>query len=1509
MLTSVTISFHGLITLTHLLNTSHNNSQSFVLNLLANLMSAESNRENEVSDHGCTASTGDRVVRNIQDIQIQMLMEFLEVREAEYWDTNKTEEVISWILEEGNCFNEFTEDSIRQCLRKYLSGKREGELEDHGSKGIGQLIVNDDVEGIYRVLHYDKLPAVTKLCTDDPFCSKELPSLLSQAIDQDAVKVVKWLHKTFERKDVFLTRNAEGLLPLHYAIRRGNVAVLKAILSVGEQCSGVRLPDRSGMYALHLASQRGSLDLVTALTSSLLAPGSGVGSSCLYQPSGDGRTAAMVAVEGRHWRVVRELVSLDLHEEARYAALRDAAGQNLMHYASFFSAMEILPAVAPASRPESARTSPATTSSQQCSPQATLEAGVKAGPNAMESLNEMRLEVIDMLLHSYSCDFAACRDNQGYLPLHIAAQQGDAKVVDMLSRQREAYFAPAAEGGSCLQAKNGRTPLHFACQCGSVESVRTLLELNRCFCVPKLMLDLVSTAGSDGRLPLHLAAFGGSVDVVDLLLERHPRSCWSCVGNNLTPLHVACSHGHYDVMLRLLAVSEEPVFMADTTTRVPSSAHGAVECEHSDNYPITHAIRNQHWKIVLFLLVKFPRLVSAITTPSTGISFFHLVAHNFHVLTDVGENTNQLRRLMVQKIWSLALEHIGWDPSVLPVSMRTLRPTPPGSTEVACLSEICVDEKSPLALRPDALGYTPLHMACCIGDTKFVCFILDSYDGDEYGPTAKDTTKIGMISRSIIKFRAGNGRSAMHFAAQCKHEEVLTLLCGYISTAEEVTLRSEDGRLPLHLAVYHLDSMPMSPDIVARLGAGASIATQSGLLPLHLACMINVDWEPNDPTVSRVDAIDKKMLIAQQCARIYPRALVSYCGTDRYARLPLHIAIAHRCWTLVRWLFDTVEFNLGNFVHNLPAPFENMTSCTPTFPAIVSSEVLYPCTCDSNASAAQNLEPYDNLLCNFVNLEARNTIVHCLASVSPPLDISSLEAAQWRSLVEYVCSYRAHAVGVFTTNVDGHSVFHLACHFGNYIALEVLLEVYFRRCLPRNEPEHCPPTMGAEPNWRRGLEERYLTEDILSWETADHQTALHLAARRGCTRCVNLLLRYYELYRLKLGISSATGHLASMLTSSSGFQALHVAADVNHIGAIALLLSSANSGNAAVKGALSGSLTDGYSCWEELKNCRLVSSCLREALLRFSTSTSECLLHLLMPHFRADILYETSHNSCHTNDREGAYAEYIRIVIELYLKPCECDYTNRTVVTRAYARTLEYQRVAVFLSLLYCSQKELTFKRRQLVPFTADLPVVTAENDYVPSPIAHNAAGQCIYFSPIDNILSPPYADFVYGATGRLSTPAPMDFVDPLSRAKLVQLLTNKLRHINQYLKLNLEAPRLLLIRRILRLTGSYMADAESTVWAQALIDWFPEANRSDSSTTPLASFNDVQELCKVINWSYRRTILMVANRVTNPTNYPEMKLRREHLTRSDAALDYLLRVRKISVSCTDIWRCILCFL
>ena len=202
--------------------------------------------------------------------------------------------------------------------------------------------------------------------------------------------------------------------------------------------------------------------------------------------------------------------------------------------------------------------------------QTLLEMG--ANPNAKDdngwtplhwAAQEGHVDVVRVLLERGANPNA--KDEYGDTPLHNAAQKGHVEIVKLLLERganpnaknnygwtplhraaQEGYFNIVElllERGANPNAKNndGRTPLHIAAQKGHVEIVKLLLKR-----------DADPNAKDEyGDTPLHIAAYKGYFNIVELLLERGANpNAKDEYGD--TPLHIAAQKGHVEIVKLLL---------------------------------------------------------------------------------------------------------------------------------------------------------------------------------------------------------------------------------------------------------------------------------------------------------------------------------------------------------------------------------------------------------------------------------------------------------------------------------------------------------------------------------------------------------------------------------------------------------------------------------------------------------------------------------------------------------------------------------------------------------------------------------------------------------------------------------------------------------------------------------------------------------------------------------------------------------------------------------------------
>jgi ankyrin repeat protein len=174
-----------------------------------------------------------------------------------------------------------------------------------------------------------------------------------------------------------------------------------------------------------------------------------------------------------------------------------------------------------------------------------LVLGAKTDPFTLTGIGDV--ETLGAAL-ARDAKLAAAKDPQGRTLLHWACECGQPGSVKFLLARKPALDAKDFEG---------RTPLHDAALHGYPALVRLLLEA-------RASLD---AADADGATPLALASGGGHDKVVALLLEEKP-GLNTATRDGLTALHRAAAGGHPKVIASLVAAGAR-VDALDAKRRTP----------------------------------------------------------------------------------------------------------------------------------------------------------------------------------------------------------------------------------------------------------------------------------------------------------------------------------------------------------------------------------------------------------------------------------------------------------------------------------------------------------------------------------------------------------------------------------------------------------------------------------------------------------------------------------------------------------------------------------------------------------------------------------------------------------------------------------------------------------------------------------------------------------------------------------------------------------------------------
>jgi ankyrin repeat protein len=126
----------------------------------------------------------------------------------------------------------------------------------------------------------------------------------------------------------------------------------------------------------------------------------------------------------------------------------------------------------------------------------------------------------------------ALADSTGKTALHFAVSKDPGIVKLLLDREASAVAAD----------KQYRTPLHLACQLGSIEVATALVNS-----LDKEDPKSLNLRDDDKQTPLHIAAKLGHAEIVHLLVERGADQSLED-GQGFTPIELAAAAGHLDVL-------------------------------------------------------------------------------------------------------------------------------------------------------------------------------------------------------------------------------------------------------------------------------------------------------------------------------------------------------------------------------------------------------------------------------------------------------------------------------------------------------------------------------------------------------------------------------------------------------------------------------------------------------------------------------------------------------------------------------------------------------------------------------------------------------------------------------------------------------------------------------------------------------------------------------------------------------------------------------------------------
>ncbi|KAL0262557.1 hypothetical protein SLS55_001525 [Diplodia seriata] len=416
-------------------------------------------------------------------------------------------------------------------------------------------------------------------------------------------------------------------------------------------------------------------------------------------------------------------------------------------------------------------------------------------------------------------------EHHGETALHVVCRAGSLAMftlllekgadVDVKSTQKQTPLSCAVLSGnedlvSCLldagadinsQDESGRTPICHACMSGSNELALLLLEKGADQTIvdndrlsplyglckngdgdPASIMRLlengadatISLEGAEGATCLHACAEFNRVTIALILLERGAQKCLHTRFNGQTPLHIAASKGHRELM-QILIDHQADVNQKDPRNRTP----------------LHTAARHGHLTAVALLLDNEAEIE---VTGDDGETPLHWAAVHGHLdvtelLLDRGANRKALNKYG----WSIL--HYAAIGGLLGIVTRL------------------IDSGIDPDLENDE-GFTPLHFASVNGHVDVVKIFLQH--------SRKDA--------AFLEKRDDLGRTALYAAALSGQVNVVAYLLDQGAGVKSNSIRTWE---PLHAAAFN--NHPKVARLLIDRGADLEVSTNLDLRPLQIA--------------------------------------------------------------------------------------------------------------------------------------------------------------------------------------------------------------------------------------------------------------------------------------------------------------------------------------------------------------------------------------------------------------------------------------------------------------------------------------------------------------------------------------------------------------------------------------------------------------------------------------------------------------------------------------------------
>ena len=496
-------------------------------------------------------------------------------------------------------------------------------------------------------------------------------------------------------------------------------------------------------------------------------------------------------------------------------------------------------------------------------------------------------EIIKFLTSRPNCDIET-KVNDGNRILHLACQHGSLDLVKHL----------VEVAGCDINAKgqHEKSCLHFAClnQCSGTKIVQFLFSKQDWY---------VEAADKNGNRPIHLACEHGSVDLVKHLVEVAGCDINARGKNKMTCLHYACNRNYYD-MIKL--ISDQPQCDLEAKDGDCKEAfnfsfnnYNTCICKH---LIIEIAYRKRSGNDLIDLM-KIINVITAQNSSNIGDENDHdqsssymetesILSHQLLLLATLHGNVENVKSLLSRGDYDVNTKgHGGY----------TLLHCACASNNLACVEFLTSQINCDVEVQNDDHD-RPLHIASCFGSVDITRHLVE-------------------IAGCDINSKGNHGYSPLHYACNRSHLEVVQFLTA--QTHCDVEVEDDNCDRPLHIASY-IGTMNIVMHLVNVIGCDINAKGSNGYTSLHHACekgyfevvsfltmqskfTVHVNEQNNDNEqplhiAARVGSIDIVKYLAEKAS-----CDVNAKGQNDYT--PLHYACKHSSIEVMEYLLDHPNFD------------------------------------------------------------------------------------------------------------------------------------------------------------------------------------------------------------------------------------------------------------------------------------------------------------------------------------------------------------------------------------------------------------------------------------------------------------------------------------------------------------------------------------------------------------------------------------------------------------------------